>query len=76
MLLISLATVVAAIAVGVPLSIWATVGVRKNRKAFAVASALLLAFGLYNPNAEKIVEAREDTDHAKRQKAPGDPPAA
>jgi len=61
------------IAVGLPLSIWLTAPIRKNRKAFAIASALFLAFGLYNPSAEKIVEAREDGEHDKRQK-PGDPP--
>ena len=65
--------VLAAIAVGLPLSIWLTAPIRKNGKAFAVASALFLAFGLYNPSHEKIAEAREDGDYGKRQKA-GDPP--
>ena len=71
---ISLAAVVAAFVIGIPLSIWATADVRKNKKAYAVASALLLAFGIFNPIEEKIADAREDTDHAERQKAPGDPP--
>lgn len=72
-LLASIAGVLIAIAVGVPLSIWLTRHVRRNRKNYAVASALLFSFGLYNPIEEKIAEAREDVDHAKRQKA-GDPP--
>jgi hypothetical protein len=71
--LIAIACVLVACAVGIPLSIWATAGMRKNRRAFAIASALFFSFGLYNPIEEKIAEAREDTDHAKRQKA-GDPP--
>ncbi len=71
--LIAIACVLGACAVGLPLSIWATAGIRRNRKAFAIASALFLSFGLYNPNAEKIGEAREEDEHAKRQKA-GDPP--
>ena len=71
--LIAIASVLAACAVGVPLSIWATAALRKNKRGFAMASVLFFAFGLYNPQAEKIVEAREDPDYAKRQKA-GDPP--
>ncbi|HEY0302612.1 MAG TPA: hypothetical protein VGC36_14800 [Rhizomicrobium sp.] len=66
-------SVVAALVVGVPLAIRLTAPIRRNGKAFAVASALFFAFGLYNPSHEKIAEAREDADHAKRQKA-GDPP--
>ena len=58
--LIAIGCVLAACVVGIPLSIWATAPIRRNRKAFAVASALFLAFGLYNPEAAKIVEAREE----------------
>ncbi len=65
--------VLAALAAGLPLAAWLTAPIRKNGKAFAVASALFLAFGLYNPSQDKIAEAREDGDHSKRQKA-GDPP--
>ena len=71
--LIAIACVLAACAVGIPLSIWATAGVRRNKKAYAIASALFFSFGLYNPIEEKISEAREDTEHAKRQKS-GEPP--
>ena len=63
----------AAIAVGIPLSIWLTAPIRRNKRAFAIASALFMSFGLYNPSQHKIVESRDETDHAKRQKA-GDPP--
>jgi hypothetical protein len=70
---LSILCVLAAMAVGVPLSIWLTAPLRKNRKAFAIASALFMTFGVYNPSQNNIVEGREDTDHAKRQKA-GDPP--
>lgn len=69
----TLAGLVAVIAVGIPLSIWLTAPLRRNKKAFAVASVLFLAFGLYNPNQDKIAEAREDGDYSKRQKD-GDPP--
>jgi hypothetical protein len=69
----TIAAVIGAIAIGVPLSIWLTAPIRRNKRAFAVASALFFSFGLYNPSQDKIAEAREDTDHAKRQKA-GDPP--
>jgi hypothetical protein len=71
--LIAIASVLAACAVGIPLSIWATAGIRKNKRAFAIASALFFSFGLFNPHEEKIAEAREDTEHSKRQKS-GDPP--
>jgi hypothetical protein len=70
---LSILSVLAAMAVGVPLSIWLTAPLRRNRKAFAIASALFMTFGVYNPSQTKIVVGREDTDHAKRQKA-GDPP--
>ena len=70
---LSILCVLAAMGVGVPLSIWLTAPLRKNRKAFAIASALFMTFGVYNPSQSNIVEGREDTDHAKRQKA-GDPP--
>jgi len=69
----TIAAVSGAIALGIPLSIWLTAPIRRNKRAFAVASALFFSFGLFNPNPEKIAEAREDADHAKRQKA-GDPP--
>ncbi len=68
-----LAILLGTIAVGIPLSIRLTAPIRRNRKAFAVASSLFFAFGLYNPSLEKIAETRNETDHAKRQKA-GDPP--
>ena len=67
---LTIASVVAAIAAGVPLCIWITAPIRK---AFAIASALLFSFGMYNPGAEKIVETGEEGEHAKRQQA-GDPP--
>ncbi len=67
--------VAASLAMCLPLSIWRTAPIRRNGKAFAVASALFFAFGLYNPSHEKIAEAREDGDRAKRQKA-GDPPTS
>jgi hypothetical protein len=70
---LTIAAVLAALAIGLPLSIWLTAPIRKNNKAFAIASALFFSFGLYNPTVAKIEEGREDTDHAKRQKA-GDPP--
>ena len=70
---LSILCVLAAIAVGMPLAIWLTAPIRKNGKAFAIASALFMSFGLYNPSQTKIVEGREDSEHAKRQKA-GDPP--
>ena len=70
---LTIACVLAALAVGLPLSIWATAGIRRNKNSFAVASALFFAFGLFNPEEQKMVEAREDTDNAKRQKS-GDPP--
>jgi hypothetical protein len=72
-MLFSILCVLAAMAVGLPLAIWATAPLRKNGKAFAIASALFMTFGVYNPSQTKIVEGREDTDHAKRRKA-GDPP--
>ncbi len=72
-MLLSILGVLAAMAVGLPLSIWLTAPLRRNGKAFAVASALFMTFGVYNPSQTRIVEGREDTDHAKRQK-PGDPP--
>jgi hypothetical protein len=70
---LTVAAVFGAIAIGLPLSIWLTAPIRRNKRAFAIASALFFSFGLFNPSEEKIAEAREDTDHAKRQKA-GDPP--
>jgi hypothetical protein len=70
---VTIASVLAAVAIGLPLCIWITAPIRRNRKAFAMASALFFGFGLYNPNAEKIVETGEEGDHANRQKA-GDPP--
>lgn len=72
---LSILCVLAAIAVGLPLSIWLTAPIRKNGKAFAIASALFMTFGVYNPSQTKIEEGREDTEHAKRQKA-GDPPTS
>jgi len=70
---LSLAAVIAAIAVGIPLSIWATAHMRRNRRNYAVASALLFSFGLINPtDRERMAEAREDPDY-KRQRS-GDPP--
>jgi len=45
----------------------------RTKKSFAVASALFLSFGVFNPNQDRIVEAREDEEYAKRQNA-GDPP--
>lgn len=71
---LTILALLATLAVGLPLSIWLTAPIRKNRKSFAIASALFLSFGVYNPSAHKIEEGREETDHAKRQKAPGDPP--
>ena len=71
---LTIAAVLAAIAAGIPLSIWATAGMRRNKKAYAIASALFFSFGLYNPVEDRIAEASEDTEHAKRQKA-GDPPS-
>jgi hypothetical protein len=71
--LIAIACVLGACAVGLPLSIWATAGLRRNKSAFAMASALFLSVGMYNPQAAKIAEVREEDEHAKRQKA-GDPP--
>jgi len=70
---LTIAAIVAALLVGIPLSIWLTAPVRKNRQAFAIASALFFSFGLYNPAQEKIAEAREEDEHSKRQKS-GDPP--
>ena len=70
---LTIAAVLAALAIGLPLSIWLTAPVRRNPKAFAIASALFFSFGLYNPNQDKIAEAREDDEHSKRQKS-GDPP--
>ncbi|MBS0471023.1 MAG: hypothetical protein JSR60_08130 [Proteobacteria bacterium] len=69
LLLLLLAT----LAIGLPLMARATAPLRKSRKAFAVASALFFSFGIINPAAEKISEAREDGETSKRQK-PGDPP--
>jgi hypothetical protein len=63
----------AVVAVGLPLSIWLTAPIRRNKQAFAIASALFFSFGVYNPSQDKIVDAREEDEHAKRQKA-GDPP--
>ena len=70
---LTIAAVLAALAIGLPLSVWLTAPVRRNRKAFAMASALFFGFALFNPNQEKIAEAREDDEHSKRQKS-GDPP--
>lgn len=67
--------VLAAIAAGIPLSIFATAHLRRNRKSYAIASALLFSFGMYNPNAEKIAETRDEGEHAGRQKS-GDPPTS
>ena len=61
------------VVLAIPFSIWATAGIRKNKRAFAIAAALFMAFGMYNPTQEKIVEGREDDDHARGQKS-GDPP--
>jgi hypothetical protein len=63
----------AVVAAGLPLSIWLTAPIRRNKQAFAIASALFFSFGVYNPTQDKIVDAREEDEHAKRQKA-GDPP--
>jgi putative Ca2+/H+ antiporter (TMEM165/GDT1 family) len=64
------ALVVAALVIG-----WLMAQMPRNRKAFKVASALFLGFGIYNPNQDRITESREDQDYGKRQKAAGDPPA-
>jgi hypothetical protein len=65
--------VLAAIVLAMPLAIRSTAPLRRSRKAFAVASALFFSFGIINPNAGKVSEAREDGETSKRQKA-GDPP--
>lgn len=70
---LTIAAVLIALIAGVPLSVWLTAPVRRNRKALAMASALFFGFALYNPNQDKIAEAREDDEHSKRQKS-GDPP--
>jgi len=70
---LTIAALFVALAIGLPLSAWLTAPVRKNRKAFAIASALFFSFGIYNPAQEKIAEAREEDEHSKRQKS-GDPP--
>jgi H+/gluconate symporter-like permease len=71
--ILMLAAGIAVLLLAIAFSIWATAGIRKNKRAFAVASALLLSFGFYNPSAEKIAEAREEDEYSKRQRA-GDPP--
>ena len=63
----------ATIVVGAPLIGWLASRLPRHRKAAAVASALFLSFGIFNPNQERIVEAREEDEHSKRQKS-GDPP--
>jgi len=70
---LTIAAVLAALLVGLPISIWLTAPIRRNKKAFAIASALFFSFGLFNPSQEKIAEAREDDEYSRRQKA-GDPP--
>jgi hypothetical protein len=70
---LTIAAVAATIVIGAFLMGWQASRSPRNRKAFAVASALFLAFGVYNPNQDRIVETREEGEHAKRQKA-GDPP--
>jgi len=70
---LTIAALLVTLAIGLPLSIWLTAPIRRNRKAFTIASALFLGFGIYNPSQEKIAEAREDDEHSKRQKT-GDPP--
>jgi hypothetical protein len=70
---LTIVTLLAALAVGLPLSIWITAPIRRNRKAFAIASALFFSFGLFNPSQEKIVETGEEGEHASRQKAGGPP---
>ena len=70
---LTVAALLVALAIGLPLSIWLTAPIRKNKKAAAIASALFFSFGTYNPSQEKIAEAREDDEHSKRQKS-GDPP--
>jgi hypothetical protein len=52
---------------------WLVARSPRNRKAFAVASAMFLPFGVFNPNQDRIAEVREDDEHSKRQKS-GDPP--
>ena len=52
---LSILCVLGAIAVGLPLSIWLTAPIRKNGKAFAIASALFMTFGVYNPAPIKIL---------------------
>ena len=72
-MLVTLIAVLIAIAAGIPLSIWATAALRRNRKAAVMASGLFFAFAAYNREPEKIAEAREEGDHASRQTS-GDPP--
>jgi hypothetical protein len=65
--------VAATILGGAVLMGWLFSRLPRRRRGFAVASALFLSFGIFNPNQDKIVEVREEGEHAKRQKA-GDPP--
>ena len=71
--ILTIAAAVAVVLLAIPLSMWATAGIRKNKRAFAIAAALFLAFGLYNPTQEKIVEGRADDEESHGQKS-GDPP--
>ena len=52
---------------------WIASRLPRNRKAFAVASAMFLPFGVFNANQERIAEVREEDENSKRQKA-DDPP--
>jgi hypothetical protein len=63
----------ATIVIGALMFGWYFARYPQKRRAVAVASALFFGFAIYNPGHEKIVEAREDDEHAKRQKS-GDPP--
>jgi hypothetical protein len=69
-----IALAAAAVLVGALVVGWLMAQMPRNRKAFKVASALFLGFGIYNPNQDRITETREDQDYGKRQKAAGDPP--
>ncbi len=70
---LTVAIVAATIVIGGPVIGWLVSRHPRNRKGFAVASALFFSFGIFNPNQERIAEVREDEEHSKRQKS-GDPP--
>ncbi len=75
--LIAIAAVIVGVLLAIPISLYATRGLRRNTKrsrGFALASALFFAFPFFGGRGPELIVEAKDTARRKKDAESGDPP--